>query len=50
QQATADKGQQAGAQPPPGGQAEPASSGQQKKDGKAVEDASFEVVDDKDKT
>ncbi|HUL44912.1 MAG TPA: molecular chaperone DnaK [Bacteroidota bacterium] len=47
QNATASQpGQQGRAQPPPGG----ASGGSQKRpDGKAVEDASYEVVDDKDK-
>ncbi len=35
--------------PPPGGQAPPPEGGNAKKDEKAVEDASFEVVDDKDK-
>jgi len=47
QNATASKGgPQAGSQPPPGGSA---TGGQKKSDGKAVEDASYEVVDDKDK-
>ncbi len=47
QSATAGQpaGQEAGAHPPPDGQAGPASSD----GGKKVEDASFEVVDDKDK-
>jgi molecular chaperone DnaK len=48
QQATA-AGQQTGQQPPPGGQAGPPAGGEKKSDGNAVEDASFEVVDDKDK-
>jgi molecular chaperone DnaK len=39
-------GAQSGPQPPPGG---PADGGAKRKEGKAVEDASFEVVDDKDK-
>jgi len=42
--------QQPGGGPTPGGQAPPVDGTQQKKDGKAVEDASFEVVDDKDKS
>ncbi|HEY6192934.1 MAG TPA: molecular chaperone DnaK [Bacteroidota bacterium] len=49
QQTTAGAGQQAGPQPPPGtgtGAPEGEAKG---KNGKAVEDASFEVVDDKDK-
>ncbi len=41
--------EQAGQQPPQGGQEGPTDSGGKKKDDKAVEDASFEVVDDKDK-
>jgi molecular chaperone DnaK len=41
--------QQAGPQPPPGGQAPPTDGGGKKKDDKAVEDASFEVMDDKEK-
>jgi len=48
--ATAGQGggqQQGGPQPPPGGQAEADNS--KKKNEKSVEDASFEVVDDKDK-
>jgi len=45
QQTTAQTNAQGGPQPPPGG---PTDSGT-KKDDKAVEDASFEVVDDKDK-
>ena len=52
QQATAGQpapGEQAGPQPPPGGQAGPTGSGANKQDGKAVEDASYEVVEDKDK-
>jgi len=40
--------QPGGQQPPPDGQAGPADNGK-KKDDKSVEDASFEVVDDKDK-
>lgn len=40
--------QQAGPQPPPGGRAEPTDGGDKKSD-KTVEDASYEVVDDKDK-
>ena len=47
QQATA-QGQSAGAPPPPGGQAGPPPE-EKKTDGKAVEDATFEVMDDKDK-
>jgi len=47
QQTTAGAaGAQGGPQPPPGG---PADNGAKRKEGKAVEDASFEVVDDKDK-
>ncbi len=47
QQTTAGgTGPQGGPQPPPGG---PADGGTKRKEGKAVEDASFEVVDDKDK-
>ena len=49
QQATAGAQQQAGPQPPPGGQAGPTDDGAKKKDEKAVEDASYEVMDDKDK-
>jgi molecular chaperone DnaK len=50
QQATAGAGAQPGAQqtPPGSGQTPPTDEGK-KKNGKAVEDASFEVVDDKDK-
>jgi molecular chaperone DnaK len=48
QQATASAGEQQGAGPqPPPGAGEPASG--KKPDGKAVEDATFEVMDDKDK-
>ncbi len=39
----------AGQQPPPDSQTGPTDSGTKKQDGKAVEDASYEVVDDKDK-
>jgi len=47
QQTTAGgAGPQGGPQPPPGG---PTDGGAKRKEGKAVEDASFEVVDDKDK-
>jgi molecular chaperone DnaK len=50
QQTTAAAGQQqAGSPPPPGGGAGPADGTHKAKEGKAVEDASFEVVDDKDK-
>ena len=48
-QQTTAAGQQAGEpQPPPEGG--PADGGAPKTEGKPVEDASFEVVDDKDKT
>ena len=46
QQTTAGGTAQGGPQPPPGG---PTDGGAKRKEGKAVEDASFEVVDDKDK-
>jgi molecular chaperone DnaK len=42
-------GAQPGPEPPPQGQAGPADNGPKKQDDQAVEDASFEVVDDKDK-
>jgi molecular chaperone DnaK len=48
QQATAGGAQAGGPQPPPGAEGQPSDGGQQR-EGKAVEDASFEVVDDKDK-
>jgi molecular chaperone DnaK len=50
QQATAGaQQQQGGPQPSPGGQGQPTDGGAKKPEDKAVEDASFEVVDDKDK-
>ena len=48
-QQTTAAGQQAGGAPPPP-QGGPADGGAPKQEGKPVEDASFEVVDDKDKT
>ncbi len=47
--AAGQPGAQGGQQPPPGGAQGSSGSEQKKSDGKAVEDASFEVVDDKDK-
>jgi molecular chaperone DnaK len=49
QQTTASAGQPGGPQPPPGSTAEPQEGAAKGKDGKPVEDASYEVVDDKDK-
>jgi molecular chaperone DnaK len=50
QQTTAGPEQQAGPQPPPPGHGEAGDGSAKTKNGKAVEDASFEVVDDKDKS
>ena len=47
--ASGQPGAQGGQQPPPGGAQGSSGSEQKKSDGKAVEDASFEVVDDKEK-